>query len=350
MRFFVIVAFCLAYVTTLQSQVLVIPTVTHLVSASTPSTGAITLSVSAGTSPYTYSWTPGSYTTQAISGKSFGAYTVKVTDSGTNTATYNYNIGYKVNWGEFFGTVQKQDTIQNDGSTPIGWGLAISKNTLAGGVDGWFEYILKDLNQYKKIGFLDSISTLKSGATDIDYGFYFVASENKLYKIVNGLESAILTNPPPGSVLRVERTGNVIKLKVNGVVTYSVTSSADVSKAWKIKASLLSANKGSLVNVGCSFFNQGNFIFPGYGGLRPAIQHVTSAFLNDGGASVTPLLNGTYNYTWQPGSITSSSVTGLPVGTYSVTIADSLMNKKNTVYNIGYKAKWKQFYGTVAKQ
>ena len=305
--------------------------------------------MSGGTSPYTYSWTPGGETTQGISNKPYGSYAVKVTDSGTSTATYSYSIGYKVNWNEFFGTVQKYDTIQNDGSTPIGWGSAVSKNTLAGGVDGWFEYVLKDLNQYKKVGFCDSVSMLKTAANDIDFGFYYAPSNNKLAKIINGVESAILTNPPPGSVLRVERVGNVIKLKVNGVVTHSLTSAADAARMWKVKTSLHSSNKGSLVNVGCSFSEQGNVIFPGYGGLKPFVQHVSSAFYTDGAISVMPSLNGNYTYSWMPGAAISPSLTMLSTAAYSLTIEDSLHNKRKAVYGVGHKVSWEQFYSTAAK-
>jgi hypothetical protein len=330
----------------MRSQVSVIPTITHLASTSTPSAGAITLSVSAGTAPHTYSWTPGSYTTQAISGRPYGSYTVKVTDSGTNTVTYNYNIGYKINWSEFYGTVQKQDTIKNDGS--YGWAMAVSKNTLSAGADGWVEYVLKDLSQFKKIGFLDSLSTTKSNAADIDFGFYYGGTTNALQKITYGVESAMLSNPPEGSVLRVERVGNVIRLKVNGVVTYSTTSAPHAAKMWKVKVHILSANS-SMINVGCSFYNQGNIIFPGYGGLKTIVTHVNNPFFNEGSAKVTPVPNGAYTYTWQPGSIPSSSITSLPAGTYSLTIEDSLHNKRRDVYNIGYKVKWEQFHGTAAK-
>lgn len=349
MKFFKIIFLIIASASGLRSQIKVVPTVTHLASTSTPSAGAITLSVSAGAAPYTYSWTPGSYTTQAISGKPYGSYTVKVTDSGTNTATFNYSIGYKVNWTECFATVQKHDTIVNDGSTNIGWGAAVSKNTLAGGQDGWFEVILKDLNHYKKIGFLDSVSLMKTSATDIDYGFYYVVSQNRLCKIVNGAESTILNNPAEGTVLRVERVGNVISLKVNGTVTYSTTSATDAAKIWKVKTSLNASDNGSFINVGCSFFSQGNIVFPGFGGLLPRVRHIYNPIANNGSITVNPSLNGNYTYSWQPGSVASSSITSLSLGSYSLTIQDSMGNKRKSVYSVGHAIRWGQFYGTAEK-
>lgn len=349
MKFLKVLFLVVISTSVLKAQLTVIPKVTHLSSPSTPNAGAISLTVSGGTLPYSYSWTPGSYTTSAISSLSYGTYAAKVTDSGTAIATTTCSIGYKVNWAEFFGTVQKQDTIQNDGSTGIGWGSASSKNTLAGGQDGWFEVVLKDLNQYKKIGFSDSISTLKTSASDIDYGFYYVVSPSRLYKIVNGAETLISSNPSEGTVLRVERVGNVISIKVNGAVIYTTTSAADAAKVWKVKTSLNASNKGSFVNVGCSFYNQGNVLFPGFGGLQPRVQHVFNAGFNEGSIKVAPSLNGSYTYSWQPGSATSSSITTLPLGSYSLTMTDSLSNKRKAVYNIGYKIKWGNFYGTAEK-
>lgn len=332
-----------------RAQLLVIPKVTHLSSPATPNAGAISLTVSGGTSPYSYSWTPGGFTTSSITGRAYGDYSVKVSDSGTSTATASCSIGYKVNWTEFFGTVQKQDTIQNDGSTPIGWGSASSKNTLAGGQDGWFEVVLKDLNQYKKIGFLDSISSTKTSASDIDYGFYYTVSPSRLYKIVNGVETIISSNPPEGTVLRVERVGNIIRIKVNAVTIYSVTSASDAAKMWKVKTSLLASNKGSFVNVGCSFHNQGNVLFPGFGGLLPRVQHVSNTGFNDGSLKVTPSLNGNYAYSWQPGSATSSAIGPLSLGSYSLTMTDTLNNKRKVVYNVGHRIKWGSYYGTAEK-
>lgn len=349
MRLFNLVVLWLVCIASAQAQISVIPTVEHLTSTSTPSAGAISLGVSGGVSPYSYTWTPGNLYTQNITNQTANTYVVKIKDSGIPpiTSTYTYSIGYKVAWTEFFGTVQKQDTVQNDGSTPIGWGAASSKNTLAGGQDGWFEVILQDLNQYKKIGFLDSISSLKTSASDIDYGFYYVASPSRLYKIVNGVESTILNNPPAGTVLRVERVGNVISLKVNGAVTYSVTSASDAAKMWKVKASLLASNRGSFVNVGCSFYSQGNVLFPGFGGLQSRVQHVFNA--NEGSVSVVPSLQGNYTYSWQPGGASSSSITTLSLGSYSLTMKDSLNNKRKVVYNVGHKIKWEKLYGTAEK-
>ncbi|MDO8366059.1 MAG: HYR domain-containing protein, partial [Saprospiraceae bacterium] len=66
-------------------------TVITQVGCSNPNSGAIDLTVSAGTPPYTYSWTGGA-TTQDLSNKPAGTYTVTVTDAASCTATISATI------------------------------------------------------------------------------------------------------------------------------------------------------------------------------------------------------------------------------------------------------------------
>jgi hypothetical protein len=54
--------------------------------------GSATANPSSGTSPYTYNWTPGNITTQAITGLSSGTYTVSVVDASSCTATASVAI------------------------------------------------------------------------------------------------------------------------------------------------------------------------------------------------------------------------------------------------------------------
>lgn len=349
MKFINTVILWLVCITSAQAQITVVPTVEHLTSIATPSAGAISLVVSGSGSPYSYTWTPGNLYTQNITNQTNNTYVVKIKDSGTPpvTSTYTYSIGYKVAWGEHYGTVSKHDTLQNNGT--YSWGQAVSKNTLLKSTDGWFEYILKDLNQNKQLGFLDSVSLVKSSAADIDYGFYYDASTQRLFRMVNGVSTLLVSNPPEGTVLRGQRVGNVISLKVNGASSYSVTNASDAAKMWKLKAMVLSTNNGSLINVGCSFLNQSNLVFPGYGGVGAMVTHLINPFGYDGAVKVTPTLPGTYTYTWQPGSIVSTSVTSKPMGTYTLTMEDSLNNQRKLVYALGHKIKWEQFYGAQQK-
>ncbi len=347
MRFFKAAVLWLVCTTGLQSQISVIPTVSHVASPSPPYLGGIHLSVSGGVAPYTYSWNPGAFTTQDISAKPFGAYSVKVTDSHADTASYTYHIGYKVNWASMYGCEQREDTLITKGL--YNWGQAISKNTLAGGTDGWFEYVLKDLDQIKAIGFTDSLSSDLQHVLDIDYGFYY-ADNHYLYTILN--ESYYIVgymNASEPHVLRIERKGDTIRYFVNGVDQGRVIDPVAVQKAWKIKGNVLAYNNSSLVNVGCSFYQQGNTEFPNYTRLVPEIIHnsidpVSGLPVANGSIKVRPAQSGTCTYTWQPGSVVDSMITSKPAGVYKVTVEDFQNHKSSMNYHIGYKVNWASMY------
>ena len=81
------------------------------------SDGSISISVSGGTSPFSFSWTgPNSYssTSQNISNLSTGSYTITVTDANSNTDQETINLGFDDNIAPNVGT--KNITIQLDAS------------------------------------------------------------------------------------------------------------------------------------------------------------------------------------------------------------------------------------------
>lgn len=68
---------------------------TAVITDSTATNGSINLSISGGTSPYTYVWSNGA-TTKDISGLSPGAYSVTITDNKGCTSIYNYTVNVKL--------------------------------------------------------------------------------------------------------------------------------------------------------------------------------------------------------------------------------------------------------------
>ena len=348
MKFFKSIFLLFTSVTVIQAQITVVPTVVHLTSTSTPSAGAITLTVSGGVSPYSYTWSPGGINTKDISNKTAQTYTVKVKDNSDSTVNYTYNIGYKCDWDQLDKAELKNDTLIVKNT--VYYGQAVTKNTLAANTDGWFEYVLRGMDQIKYIGFLDSLSPNIYDPLDMDYAFYYDGSSNYLYVCGSGSFGLISDQIAEGSVLRIERVGSTINFKVNGAIVYSVVSATDAAKAWKIKTLINAYNSGSMINVGCSFYQQGNVTFKNYLRLSPTIVHTSSLSATDGSINVKASQAGsTYTYTWQPGSVTSATLSTKATGSYSLTAADPVSNKTPFTYNIGYKCNWDYMIGCVSR-
>lgn len=339
MRFFKTVVLWLVYVTGIQAQIAVVPTVHHLASASTPSAGAINLAVSGGLAPYTYLWSPGGYTTQNIGSKPYGAYSVKVRDANGDTAVSSVSIGYKVQWDRLNGCELKHDTLVYRSGN---WSSAVSKNTLAAGQDGWVEYVLKGTETLRMVGFIDSLSPSLNEVHDFDHAFYY---DGYLYTVTKGIflsANIVAVNPPGGTILRIERKGDSVLYKMNGSIVNYAIEPIVTQQNWKIRASLAS---GEMSNIGCSFYNKGNTYFSNYIRLVPDIIHATNSLTNDGNIKITPVQGGIHTYTWQPGSSTGSMINAKDAGLYTITVKDSLSHISENRYTIGYKAKWDRLNG-----
>ncbi|MCZ8284559.1 MAG: SprB repeat-containing protein, partial [Bacteroidia bacterium] len=339
----------LVCITGLQAQISVVPTVKHLTSTSTPSAGAITLVVSGGTSPYSYTWTPGSIFTKDITNKVKNTYVVKVKDSAPTTVTYTYNIGYKADWDQMYGCISRNDSLKSD-ATRL-WSQAVTKNNLAASTAGWVEYILKGTTETKVFGVLDSLSPLPNSYADIDYGYYYEGPTNSLYEIYNGILTNVSVGLTEGTALRVERSGSTIKFVVNGITTRTVSNASAAAKVWKMKALIYGDIAGSsFVNMGCSFATKGGVTFKNYSNIIPYMAHSAGLSLNDGSIRVKPLKTGSYTYTWQPGSVTSATITSKSAGTYSLSAKDATNTITPKNYNLGYKVKWDQMYRCSVRQ
>jgi hypothetical protein len=348
MRFLNTVVLWLVCMASLQAQISVVPTVKHLTSTSTPNTGTITLNVSGGTSPYSYTWTPGSVYTKDITNKANNAYVVTVKDNAATTLTYTYNIGYKAEWDQMYGCISRNDSLISDAS--VGWAQAITKNNLAASTDGWVEYILKGTSETKVFGVLDSLSPLPNTYADIDYGYYYEGPTNILYEVYSGGLYNVITGLAEGTALRIERDGSTIKFVVNGVTTHTVSDASATAKVWKAKAMIWGSIVGaSLVNVGCSFVTKGNVTFKNYSNIIPFTTHSAGSGLNDGSIRVSPLKTGSYTYTWQPGSVTSATISSKAAGSYVLSAKDAINTIIPKNYNIGYKVNWDQMYSCQQK-
>ncbi len=287
----------------------------------------------------TYLWQPGGATTQTIVNQSAGIKTVTISDNLANNSTYKYNVGYKADWTNMDRCAMVNDSLYTTVTSGI-YGTAVTKNTLDANTDGWFEYVIDNMgvNNYY-IGFVDNLASIQYGVGDIDYGIYYYAASKYLYYYETGTNAALYYAIRVGDVVRVERVGNNIIYKLNGVTLRTIAATAGFSqKALKIKAQMLNVNR--LVNVGCSFDNKSNSNFNNYVRVIPTIKHASGLGATNGKVTLVPTIPYSNTYLWQPGGATTSSVSSLGAATYSVTVSDGAQNQSTYNYNVGYKVIW----------
>jgi hypothetical protein len=327
-------------VMSVNAQFTVQASVDHVIPNGVDILGGITLSVTGGTPPYTYTWMPSNLNSKDLLAVPRGQYTVTVKDASTVTATYTYNIGYKTQWASFNGTKEQNDSLLTIISN---WSYALSKNTLPAYTDGWFEYVLVDVKTSgHHIGFLDSAKLIRNQAGDIDFGVYAYGA--KIQRIADGIGGPQV-NYKPGDVLKVERIGTTVNYRLNNTIIWTATNSTFNTKTWKLKAQVAS-NICPVVNLGCSFNQLGQTYFTNYVLITPNIIHSSGNGINDGSIALTANEHISETYTWQPGNVINSKITGLGFGTNTINVNDHVNTISSYKYSVGYKTQWTDFVGT----
>lgn len=223
--------------------------VDHVVPETTDSLGNIFTTISGGSTPYTYKWTPGNTTNKYRKDILRNLYTLKVKSFLGDSIIYNYNLGYKANWSFFNGTTASNDTIKLATSVPAQVGSPTTRtiNKLAANTEGWAEMVIKPYMDQYVIGFLDSASVATPGDIyDMDYTFH--QNGNNLYEWSPSTGFVYLTTLNVGDVVTIGRNLTQFYIQKNAVTVH--TLAITTSKALQLKTLLLS---GTLVNIGVSF-------------------------------------------------------------------------------------------------
>lgn len=265
--------------------------------------GSATISVSGGTTPYTYSWSTGA-NTAAINGLTAGGYAVTVTDASGCAATASVTVA------------------QPGQLTPA----VTATNTLCGTANG-------------------SVSATVTGGTG-----------NYNYLWSNGSNAATLSNVAAGSYTVTITDGNNCTATALGIVNAAgnlnvtttlqdvacnggnngsagvtvITGTAPYSYVWSNGAQTATANNltaGTYLvtvtdNSGCQRIE--TFVIAQPAPLAVTVNTTnTSCGSTNNGVAFATISGGTpgYSYNWSTGS-TATTVTSLSAGNYSLTISD----------------------------
>lgn len=285
------------------------------------SNGTITIAVTGGTSPYTYSWgtTPG--TTSVVANLPAGTYTSTVTDargcvltrtisltqpplllmtfSTTNVSCFNLSNG-----------AITTSVTGGTGAYSYSWSPSGGNGSFISGVAaGTYSLIVRDANNCS-VASSTTITqpTLLQVIATPTMETCSYTNDGKILAVASGGTPTYTYSWQPGSLTG----GNLTNLSA-GVYTLTTTDSKGCQTNTLVTITEPSVLTGAVVNsanISCFGGNNGSIVINTTGG--------------------TPA----YAFTWQPNVSTGNSVTGLSAGTYTINISDNRTCTTQVVYTL----------------
>ncbi|MES2873842.1 MAG: hypothetical protein V4708_08980, partial [Bacteroidota bacterium] len=272
------------------------------------STGAINLSVTGGTAPYTYAWT-GGITTEDLTGLAAGTYNVTVTDANNCTATASVII------------IQPAAALA----------LATSKTdiTCFGASSGAINLSVTGGTAPYSYAWTGGITT--EDLTGLAAGTYNVTVTDA--NNCTATTSVIITQPASALALTSAKTDVLCFGATNGSVNLSVTGgTAPYTYAWTggITTEDLTGLAAGTYNVtvtdanNCTATASVIIIQPAAALALTSSKTDVLCFGSSTGAINLNVTGGTapYTYAWT-GGVTTEDLAGLAAGTYNVTVTDA---------------------------
>jgi len=271
--------------------------------------GSATVSVSGGTAPYTYAWSPSGGTTDTATNLAAGTYSVLITDANGCTTTQSVVITQPAIPYDIL--LVSQQNISCNGANDGGITVNVTGGTPP------YNYVWSNGG-----GNTATISNLAAGT----YTLTVTDSDSSILT-----KSYVITEP---TVLNV--TGSLTNVTCNGLgngtATASVTGgTSPYTYFWSNGMTSASANNlvaGTYsVTVtdanNCKATTSVTIAQPGVLSVTPAVTNVSCSGQVDGSVSLT--VNGgaaPFSYLWSSGQ-TTANINGLPSGVYSVTVTDA---------------------------
>ena len=272
------------------------------------SNGAINLTPTGGTAPYTFNW-GGGITTEDRIGLAAGTYTVVITDANGCTATVNATVTQPAS--AVNGTTVVTNVACNGASngainlTPGGgtapytfnWGGGVTTEDRTGLAAGTYTVVITDAN-----GCTATVNATVTQPTAMN------ATTSQTNIACNGGSTGIATINVAGGtapyIYSWSPSGGTAATATGlsaGTYTVTVTSAngCTLTRTFTITQPTAIFTTGSQVNVACNGASNGSATVTASGGA------------------------GSYTYSWAPSGGTAATATGLSAGTYTVTVTDA---------------------------
>lgn len=271
--------------------------------------GSLTANITAGVPPYTYSWnTTPAQTTSTATGLGLGNYAVTITNGIGCTSTTSATI------------------IQ---PSPIALASSISNVTCNGGSNGSvsltatggtgpYTYLWQPGNQTSS-----SINNQPAGTYTVTVTDSKACQKISNYYITQPLSISIILTPSPVSCYN--GSDGIVNSSISGgnsPYVYNWSSGATSPNASGLQAGTYTLNVTD--NSGCFVSNSVSITQPAVASAIISVTNETCSYQDNGTATVVSS-GGTpaYNYLWQPGAQTTSTISNLSSGTYTLTSTDA---------------------------
>jgi gliding motility-associated-like protein len=274
------------------------------------SDGTVNSTVTGGTLPYTYSWSPNGASAPSVSGLSSGTYTLLVTDNFSCTASNSITITQPTALTVTTSAVNETCDYLNNGSasvTPTGGTTPYSYTWSPGGQT------------------TAGISSLASGTYSV------IVNDSKGCSV---LALVTVTQPPTLTVGIVNQInvscfggidGSVGATPAGGTPNYTYSWTPNNSSSASVNNLTIGTYTIKITDSkACIATNTVTIIQPTV--LVPSVSSVSTTCYGGSNGSLSSVASGgtaSYTYTWMPGNITTPTVSNLTAGTYTVNVTDS---------------------------
>jgi hypothetical protein len=263
-----------------------------------------------GVGNYSYLWTPGGATTQNITNLAAGNYSCLITDGNGCTVTKNFIINTT---NTLVAATYQVNVLCNGSNTG-------SASVIPSGAAGPFTYSWSPSG-----GSSDTANNLSAG----NYSVTITASNGcsivKNFTITEPSAIVITPNPQTNVTCNGGNNGSASVSVTGGTGAYSYTWSPSGGNA--ATATGLSAGTYTVTVKDANSCNKTQSFTITEPNALSATTSQTDVTCN-GGSNGTATVNvtggtGTYTYSWSPSGGTAATASGLPAGTYTVTVKDA---------------------------
>jgi hypothetical protein len=306
-------------------QIVLNPTVTNI-SCNGLTNGSVSLSVTGGSSPYTYSWSPGGSTATGISGLAVGSYSVTVTDAGSCSSSQTFAISEPATLVASIGS--QTDILCH------GYSTGAATVSVAGGTEPYtYNWSPSGATTQSITDVLAASYTCTvTDANSCSATRTFNITQPSLIVVTSDYQTNITCNSGNNGAAKVSVTGGT------GSLTFDWSPGTPTGDGTDEITGLSSGTYVCTVTDDNSCYGSYTFTITQPNVIAISAAPLTNVSCNGAsdGSITTSVTGGTgaYTYSWSPGGATTASISGLAPNTYSVEVTDANGCSSTTTFTI----------------